>query len=206
MARTAKMRTKRSRNRLYHSAKISEYQFKRVLWSFALDEPAAQAAQHIDLSVNSISAIYAKLRTYFYESGLFVDIYQGDNPQEGSALAEPEFERRLIEFHFRRAAAKHGIDDPPEGPAYHFAESHWRFHYDVMNDGRSPDALRRMMFAHLLEMIRCCGPVGSTPMNRKAGLELTLTHMDQRILWMERNASQFRSPTSRNVIGRLRSL
>ncbi len=49
MARAAKSKARRCSNRLYRSAKISEYQFKRVLWSFVMDEPAAHAAQHIDL-------------------------------------------------------------------------------------------------------------------------------------------------------------
>lgn len=204
MPRAARSQTKRGRNRLYRSAKISEYQFRRVLWSFARDEPAAQAAQHIALSVNSISAIYAKLRVYFYEAGLFVDIYQGDDPREGSTLAEPEFERRLIAFHIARAAAKRGIDDRPEGQAYHFAESHWRFHYAVMNDGRPSEALHQMMFTHLLGMIRCCGPVGAQPTNRKAGLQLALRQMDQRILWMERNAVQFSASSERKMLKSIR--
>lgn len=204
MARAAKSRTKRASNRLYRSAKISEYQFTRVLWAFAQDEAATQAANHIDLSVNSITAIYGKLRRYFYETGLFVDIYQGNDPRDGSALADEEFELRLIEFHISRAADKRGIDDAPEGPAYHFAESHWRFHYAVMNEGRPSEALHRMMFAHLLEMIRCCAPVGAPPINRKAGLELAVRQMDQRILWMERNSTEFRDPNERTELRKIR--
>lgn len=204
MPGVAKTQTKRGRNRLYRSAKISAYQFKRVLWAFVLEDPAAHAASHIDLSANSINAIYGKLRTYFYEAGLFTDIYQGGDPREGSTLAEEEFERRLIEFHIRRAGSKRGIDDAPEGPAYHFAESHWRFHYAVMNEGRPSEALHRMMIAHLLEMIRCCGPVGAPPTNTKAGLRLALKQMDQRLLWMERNAPMSHVYSSRYELRTLR--
>ena len=206
MERTPKRKSLPRPNRLYFSAKISAYQFKRVLGSFARDEPAARAATHIDLSVNSITAIYAKLRAYFYATGLFVDIYQGSDPREGAALAQEEFERRLIEFHWKRSHARRGIDDPPGGPALHFAESHWRFHYAIMNDERPSDTLDRMMFAHLLEMIRCCGPVGAPPTNRKAGLELALRQMDQRLLWLERNASRFRDPTGRAELRKTRAI
>lgn len=204
MARAAKSQTKRTRKRLYHSAKISQYQFRRVLRAFAQDEAAADAATHINLSLNSIAAIYGKLRRYFYETGLFTDIYQGNDPSDGSELADEEFERRLIEFHIARAAAKRGIDDTPDGPAYHFAESHWRFHYAVMNEGRPSEALHRMIFAHLLEMIRCCGPVGAPPVNRKVGLQLALRQMDQRILWMERNTLQFRKLGQRRKLQEIR--
>src|SRR5262249_41276546 len=136
MKRPAKSSNRQSANRLYRSAKISEYQFQRVLWSFVLDEPVARAAKHIDLSANSIQAIYRKLRRYFFEAGHFTDIYQGGDPRQGSALATGEFERPLIEFHMRRFAAKRGADDAQEGPPYHFAESHWRFHYAAMTEGR----------------------------------------------------------------------
>jgi hypothetical protein len=74
MARRSKSAMKRPANRFYHSAKVSEYQFKRVLWSFVLDEPVAEAAKRMALSANSINAIYAKLRTYFTELRVFKDL------------------------------------------------------------------------------------------------------------------------------------
>lgn len=205
MARAPKSKARRCSNRLYRSSKISEYQFKRVLSSFVLDEPASRAAKHIDLSANSIDALYSKLRVYFYDAGLFMDIYEGGDPREGSTLADDEFEIRLIEFHMKRVAAKRGLTDILATPAYHFSESHWRFHYAVMIEGRSSGAIHRMMFAHLLEVIRHCGPVGASP-ERKEGLTLSLRHMDQRLLWMERNSVRFADPETRAQFREVRTL
>lgn len=203
---TAKSTTKRARNRLYHAAKISEYQFKRVLWSFVREEPAAKAARHIRLSANSISTLYGKLRVYFYEAGLFTDIYEGRDPGEGSRLAGNEFERRLIDFHFARVGAKRGLDEKRGGPPYHFSESHWRFHYAVLAEGREPDAIHRMMFNHLMEIILCCGPVGAAPKNRKQGHQIALRQFDQKLLWLERNAAAFKNERTRAEIRSIREI
>lgn len=166
-----------------------------------LDHSAQETARNVDLSVNSISAIFTKLRKFFYEAGLFTDIYGGRDPREGSIYEDGEaFEKWVIEFHFERAAAKRGITEWLGQPAYHFAESHWRFHYAVMTEGRAADAIHDMMYAHLLEIIRCCGSVGALPVRRKAGLLLALKHMDQRIVWLERNASGFRDTQARKAL------
>lgn len=198
MAKPSKAKSVRRSRPLYFSAKISEYQFKKVLWHFVLDHSAQEAARHVELSVNSISAIFTKLRKSFFEVGLFTDIYGGRDPREGSIYEDGEaFEKWVIEFHFKRAAAKRGITDWLGQPAYHFAESHWRFHYTVMTEGRAADAIYDMMHAHLLEIIRCCGPVGAPPVRRKAGLMLALKHMDQRVLWLARNAINSRRSWSK---------
>ncbi|GLK75061.1 hypothetical protein GCM10008171_03150 [Methylopila jiangsuensis] len=95
-------------NRFYHSAKISEAQFRRVLWSFVIDEPLAQASRRTGLSANSLSGIYAKLRVFFTELGVFRDIYEGGDPRDGTPKGEDfeGFEYRLIPFHFARVNAK----------------------------------------------------------------------------------------------------
>ncbi|EJJ27311.1 hypothetical protein [Rhizobium sp. CF142] len=206
MAKPAKAKSARRSKPLYHSAKISDYQFKKALWHFVLDDTAAETARHINLSINSISVIWGKLRKFFFEVGLFMDIYQGGDPADGSALAEPEFERRLIEFHLKRSAAKRGLNSPPSEPDYHFAESHWRFHFAIMNEGRATEAVHAMMFGHLLEIIRICGPVGSKPLNQKQGLLAVFRQMEQRLLWMERNSQDYRLPTRRRELRSIREI
>ncbi|PZU85738.1 MAG: hypothetical protein DI527_20880 [Chelatococcus sp.] len=170
-----------------------------MLWHFAKDDTVAEAAQRTGLSVNAVSTIFVKLRRFFTEAGLFTDIYQGSDPANGSALAEIEYERHLIEFHFARVRAKRGIGS---GPAEidHFAESHWRFHYAMLVGDRGGDAVHHMMHRHLLEMVRLCGPVGRPPINRREGLRLCLSQMDKRILWAERNSRQFRDDRAREEI------
>lgn len=198
MAETENAKRKHRTRPLYFAAKISDYQFRNVLWHFVLDDTAAQAARHVNLSVNSISGIYGKLRKFFFDVGLFTDIYNGGDPQNGTGYDDQEeFERQLIEFHMMRDAAKRGLHSPSDGPDYHFAESHWRFHFDVMNEKRPNDALHKMMFGHLLEIIRCCGPVGLPPVRRREGLQIVLKHMDQRIVWMTRNMVAFRDSETR---------
>ncbi len=206
MVKTENAKRKRRTRPLYFSAKISDYQFRKVLWHFVLDDTAAQAARHINLSVNSISAIYGKLRKFFFEVGLFTDIYNGGDPKQGTGFEdEEEFEYRLIGFHLKRDAAKRGLHSPPDGPDYHFAESHWRFHFDILNEGRPNDAIHMMMFGHLLEIIRCCGPVGLPPMRRREGLQIVLQQMDRRILWMERNLQSFANRKTRAALKSIRS-
>lgn len=191
---------------LYRSAKISDYQFKKVLWSFARDETVAEAAQRIRLSVTSIHTIYGKLRTFFTESGLFTDPYRGGDPRDG--LSEEEiFEHKLIGYHLARTARKRGLPDTTLGEVDpHWNESHWRFHYWAMTEGQRADSMDRMMFNHLLEHIRLCGPVGAKPTNRRKGLELALGQMDDRIFWMERNSPNYKSAKLRVELESIRDL
>lgn len=205
MARSAKSAKRQPANRFYHSAKISEYQFKRVLWSFVRDEPVAVAAEHIALSANSINAIYHKIRVYFTALGVFEDIYQGRDPQEGSTRYDEKFEFHLLGFHIARAKRKRRTKDTaPDEVDYNFCESLWRFHYDQMMGGRSTEAVYQMMYAHLLGHIRLSGPVGLPVQKTPESASLERRQLEQRLLWMERNAPGFRDETSRATLREIR--
>jgi len=181
-----------SKRRLYRSTKISDYRFRRVLDSFARDDSASDAARATGLSVNSVHALYRKLRIFFFECGLFLDFYDGHDPESFDS-GNPHFEKALLEFHLRRYGDKHGFRSPGSEPHYHFAESCWRFDYYMMELERPSGDVHAMKLAHLLELIRLCGPVGAAPRNRQAGLRAVLRHADQRIEWLRRNAPGFRA-------------
>ena len=66
MARGPIRKLARPATALSRGAKISNYQFKKVLWRFTLDDPVAEATRHVRLSANSIDAIYTKLRRFFF--------------------------------------------------------------------------------------------------------------------------------------------
>lgn len=209
MARAGKSKTAKAANRFYRAAKISEYQFKRVLWAFVQDEPVAEAARHIALSANSINAIYTKLRKFFFEYGLFRDLYKGGDPRQG--LSTPGFEdveHLILLFHLKRVKEKRGkLDSAMDAPDYHFAESNWRFDFHDLKKERGPDAVYRMMYANLLEFIRRFGPVGGPPPTSaqfREGRVLALEQLDRMILWLERNSVKFRSPEERQALRQLR--
>lgn len=207
MKRLIKSKIKSRANRFYHSAKISEYQFKRVLWSFVLDEAVADAAKHIDLSANSINALYGKIRRFFTELGVFEDIYRGGDPKSGMPEGEDleGFEHQLIGFHLQRVKDKRRMKPTNlDEVDYHWCESFWRFQYNVLKGDRASDAVSRMMFAHLLAQIRLCGPVGLPAQRRKEGLLLNVHHLNQRLLWLERNAPAYRDPDSRVALRDIR--
>ncbi len=163
MASASSSLKKRRAKPLYHSSKISPYLFKRVLWSFVLEEPVARAAQHIALSANSINAIYGKLRIFFVRYGLFRDAYRARDPREGLGVADMETaEYFLLRFHLERVAAKRNrLDSPIDGFDVHFAESCWRFDYLMLSAERGPELVHRLMYQNLMEFIRRFGPVGS---------------------------------------------
>lgn len=169
MPKSATVKRKKAK-RLYHSAKISDYRFRKVLRCFAQDRSARDTARETGLSINSVASLFHKLRVFFTELKLFSDLYEGKDPSDFEPGMEL-YERALLEFHFQRVRAKHGLNSPMDEPDYHFAESCWRYHYKVMADQRASDQLPTMMFNHLLELIRLCGPVGKTPVNRRAGYE-----------------------------------
>lgn len=200
MARTTKRKSKRSAKRLYFSAKISDYHFKKVLWQFALDHSAAEAAQHLTLSENSIAAIYGKLRRFFFEHGLFRDPYQNRDPRGGLVVEGFEdVEALILRYHLARVAKKRGrLNAPLNGPDHHFAESNWRFDFEVLLHERGAEPVRPMMYANLLEFVRRFAPVGSSKEvsaeRRAEGYELAMEQLDRMALWLERNSVKFRDP------------
>jgi hypothetical protein len=200
---TAKPR-RRSRP-LCHAAKISDYRFRKVLWHFVRDQSATDTASATHLSLNSVVSIFRKLRVFFWEVGLFTDIYEGQDPLTNHSN-EPVFEKALLEFHFQRVRDRQGLKSPAHEPDYHFAESHWRFHFQVIMQERASAPVNAMMFSHLLELIRLCGPVGIRPRNRRAGMEAVMRQMDQRVLWLERNAPGFSATALRSIFREIRSL
>ena len=199
-----KTQTRRTRP-LYHSAKITDRRFRKVLWHFVEDHSAARTAQATGLSANSVTAIFRKLRVYFWEVGLFTDVYEGLDPREAVSDA-PTFELALLDFHIGRYRDKRGLKSPVSEPDYHFAESHWRFQFKVMALHRPGIDVRPMMMEHLLEIIRLCGPVGRKPGNRMAGLQAVARQMDQRLRWMERNDPGFTEPEQRAELQAIRAI
>ncbi len=200
VAKTQKSQGRRKSRPLYHAAKISDQRFKQVLWHFAKDDTATEAAQRTGLSLNAVNTIFLKLRRFFVEAGMFTDIYQGGDPKDGYA-GDPspeaeQYELHLIEFHFARLKNKRGVGSG-ESEGDHWCESHWRFHYVMLMEDRGGDAVHSMMHRHMLEMIRRCGPVGKPSVNQREGIRLCLAQMDERILWAHRNSPAFRSGESR---------
>jgi len=208
-ARPAHSKTRRAKP-LYRSSKISEYKFKRVLWSFVLDEPVAHAASHIALSANSINAIYAKLRKFFFAYGLFRDPYRGRDPREGFDVENVEdAEYYMLRYHLGRVASKRNrLDAPLNGPDFHFAESCWRFDFSMLEVERGPHLVQRLMYQNLMEFIRRFGPVGAksepSPQERREGVRLAMEQLDRLVLWLERNSVKFRDPGEKAQLRALR--
>jgi len=203
MVRAAKSRTRQGRNRLYRSAKISEYQFRKVLWHFVLDHSAREASAHVNLSANSIAAIYAKLRQFFFDYGLFNDPYHGGDPRAGLPHKDFEdIEYLVLAFHLERVAQKRGrLDCCMNEPDHHFAESNWRFDHFALRAERGEEFVRRRMYATLLRFIRRFGPVGAkdkpTVEERRAGRAFASDLIYESVLWLERNSAKFRDPDMR---------
>jgi hypothetical protein len=210
MKAAQKSKTKRSSNRLYHSAKISSYQFKKVVWRFVLDDPANEAARHVKLSTNSISAIYTKLRRFFFELDLFRDLYAGRDPRDGIFVeGYHDVEHLILAFHLKRVADKRGqLNSGMDEPDYHFAESNWRFDFHVMMTERGDGPVQAMMYRNLLEFIQRFGPVGATPApspeRRAQARALATEQFNRMILWLERNSVKFRDADDRAELRSLR--
>ncbi|SDD21373.1 hypothetical protein SAMN04487779_1005197 [Belnapia rosea] len=207
MAQAGKSKTGKASNRFYRSAKVSEYQFKRVLWSFAQDQAAGEAAKQIALSANSIDALYSKLRVFFTEIGLFTDIYKGGDPNDGTDMGEDGegYELRLIAFHLERVKRKRRMKETElEEVDYNWCESRWRFEYSILTEGRPSDTINRMMYSHLLAHIRLSGPVGSKPQVTSEIGKLTRQQVSQRLLWLERNAPAFKDEATRTALREIR--
>lgn len=198
------MATTRRTARLYRSAKISERRFRQVLECFVRDSSATEAARATGLSINSTHAIYRKLRVFFFEVGLFLDFYGGRDPTEYDS-GNPLEEFRLLEFHFARIRAKRGLKSPANEPPYHLAESWWRYQFKVMKEERRSE-VHAMMLAHLLELIRLCGPVGAPPHNLEAGALAVARQIDQRTAWLRRSAPGFADDKSRMALADIEAI
>lgn len=201
----AKRKRPRSAKPLYRSSKISERTFRHVLEHFAHDRSATETAKLTGLSLNSVAAIFHKLRVFFFEAGLFRDFYETLKYGGEITIDDEIAEMKLLELHFRRMAAKRGLHDRTGGePDYHLAESFWRLGYSVMAQQRPTETVHAMMYSHLLEVIRICGPVGSRPTKRRQGLLAVMRQMDQFTLWLERNAPEFSSERQRQELREIR--
>lgn len=190
MAERKKAKTRRRIRPLYHSAKISDYRFRKVLWHFVRDYSATDTAKATGLSVNSVHGVFRKLRVYFYEAGLFMNFYGGT----GEAAFKPEDEplqRDLLAFHSRRAARRRGLKTNPGEPNYHLAESWWRLDFAMIMRERPSEAVYDMMMGQLLAVIRIGGAVGTTPGNTPQRVKVLARLVDQKILWLQRNAAEF---------------
>jgi len=190
---------------LQRASKISDYRFRKVLERFAHDDSATDAARATGLSINTVHALYRKLRVFFFEVGLFMDFYAGHDPETFES-ENPALEKALLDFHFERVAARRGLKSPSTDPPYHFAESCWRYDFKVLMDERPSDAVRAMMLAHLLELIRLCGPIGAPARNREVGALAIARQIDQRILWLERNAPGFANDATREGLREARAI
>jgi hypothetical protein len=213
LAGMAVPKTQKTRGRprpLHRAAKITPYQFKRVLWSFVQDQTVAEASRQIALSANSIAALYAKLRKFFFDLGVFYDPYRGRDPRQGfEQEGFTEIEYLILKFHLARVSAKRGrLDAPLTGDDHHFAESNWRFDYVALEADRSASSVHQIMYANLLEFIRRFGPVGTkkafTPEQRRAARALAREQMDKQLLWLERNSLKFKDAAERQELRKLR--
>jgi hypothetical protein len=176
-----------------------------VLICFVKDWPASATARATGLSVNSATQIYHQLRTFFFEVGLFLDFYAGQDPL-AFVGDTPRSEKALLEFHFARVRERRGLKSPTTEPPLHFAESCWRYDFKVLSEHRASDPVHEMMFSHLMELIRLCGPIGAKPKNREEGLQTILRQIDQRILWLERNAPGFADDDTRAALRIVRKM
>lgn len=190
---------------LYRGSKISEYRFRKVLWHFVRDHSATDTARATRLSVNAANALFRKLRIYFFEAGLFIDYYAGKDPLKYQS-DNPAFEKLLLEYHFDRIGKKRGLKSPTTEPPYHLAESCWRFDFKLLMDQRPSEFVYDMMLSHLLEIIRTCGPIGTSPLNRTKAANVVMRQIDQRVLWLERNAPGFADPAFRADLKAIRSM
>lgn len=189
-----------SRSTLYRSAKISDAQFRDVLGHFVRDHTAAETARHTGLSHNSVHAIFHKLRVYFTQVGLFLDIYAGQELDKFD-IGDPAFERLLLDYHFNRIRSKRGVRDAADASVdYHFAESYWRLGFEKMREQRPSEQIYSMMENNLLEIIRLCGAVGGKPVNFEAGMKAVFRQIDKHLLWLKRSAPNYSAPHLREQI------
>ena len=197
-------------NRLYRGGKISEHRFRKVLRAFAGDTPPSTLAGQMRLSLNSIAAIYQRLRAHYVKIGVFRDFYRDDYPP-GAAVNEPvqefeAYERALLAFHLRRVSDMRGIKPQPAGIDHHFCESCWRFRFVPFFEGRPDESVHGMMFDELLTYVRVGGPIGTPTPNLQAVREIQLELLDRRVSWLERSSPEFKPEALRASLRDIRRL
>jgi len=201
MSGSEKRKPKRRKSQLYASSKLSDYQFKKVLWHFARDDTASEAAKHVRLSINSINAIYTKLCSFFVEARLFMSIYD----ILGDEQIEPEYEEALVGFHFLRIGEKHGLRNKA-AHMQHFAESCYRFDRRMAVDRGDSENLERIIYQEMLGLIRAAGPIGKPVSDPLAALEFVLELQDAQLSRMERFTHAYGSDETRAFIKEMRKL
>lgn len=189
-ARAATARKKpHAGHRLYRAGKISDAAFRKVLAHFVRDHTAAETARALGLSANSVTDMFRKIRVF--EAGLFMDFHGGTGEAAFDPAQDASFERDLLAFHYRRLRTRRGVRVDPDGPDYHLAESWWRYDFAMILRERPSDAVYDMMLSQLLAVIRVAGPVGGKPGNPTQRRRTIARLIDQKILWLERNAAGF---------------
>lgn len=191
-------------NRYYRGGKISEYQFSRVLAGFAADLPSSQLARRMTLSLNSVAAIYQRLRAHYVRIGVFRNFYDDlDDPADAASEA---YELELLEFHQARIGRMRGIKTDPVGLEHHFRESCWRFQVVPFFEGRAPETVHAMVLAELLAYLKVGGVVGVDTPDMLAIRQCQLHFLDRRVAWLERNSAAFVSNDLRQSLKAIRSL
>lgn len=210
MRSTRQLKNAKSANRLYRGAKISEYQFRRVLRAFAGDVPPTQLAQRMTLSLNGIAGIYQRLRAHYVEIGIFRDFYR-DNYPNGAPNNEAingfeAYEHALLSFHLARISRMRGVKPEPGTVDHHFCESCWRFGFVPFFKDRPAEPVNEMIFSELMTYVRVGGPVGTPAPNLWAIKAHQIAFADKKAAWLERNSNEFNAEGLRAALRSFRSL
>jgi len=210
LRKTANLTKRSPTNGLYRGGKISEYQFRRVLRAFAADRTASDLAREMTLSLNSIVAIYQRLRAHYVRIGVFRDFYRDDYPNgctnEDMREAFEAFEFGLLGFHMKRMSRMRGVKLGTVGADHHFPESCWRFRYAPFFEGRPSEPVHEMMFSELLAYIKAGGPVGANVPNLRAVRTCEIEHLNRKADWLGRNSETFKADCFRARLKAVRAL
>lgn len=208
MTRARVLQSRKPANRLYRGGKISEHRFRKVLRAFAGDTPPSALAGQMRLSINSIVAIYQRLRMHYVKIGVFRDFYRDDNPDgapdRGTIEEFETYEHTLLAFHLNRVSRMRGIKPEPGAVDHHFCESCWRFRFVPFFEGRPDESVHTMMFDELLTYLRVGGPIGTPTPNLRAVREVQLELLDRRTAWLERSSPMFKSEELRASLREMR--
>lgn len=191
-------------NRFYRGGKISEYQFRRILAGFAADLPPSQLASRMTLSLNSIAAIYQRLRAHYVRIGVFRNFYE--DLEDPTDTASESYELELLEFHRARIGRMRGVKADPVGSDHHFRESCWRFQVEPFFEGRAPETVHAMIFAELFAYLKFGGPIGADTPDMLAIRQCQLQFLDRRVAWLERSSVEFSADDVRQSLKAIRSL